>query len=372
MVAAIFWISGALLTYTFVVYPLAICLLSRFGQKVLPRVDHWPHVSLLVPVYNEENVIGEKLKNCLELDYPPDRLEIVFASDGSTDRTVEILQTCIDPRVRILDYQKNRGKAAVLNETIPGLHGDIVLLTDASGILNKSALRTIVPLFHDHSVGCVCGMYHILKEGRTQVDSAESSYHGFEMQLRLWEGIVWTTLSGTGALTAVRRDEYEALPLGVINEDYIIPSRVALRGKRVIYAPDAHIFDRISTSLRDVYRRRVRIAYGNWQQVAHLRALLNPFRGYLSWVFYSHKILRMAMPFLVVLLFASSFWLSPWIYWSSLLGFCALLLLGIGGLVFDRFIKGHNPFGFIVLVYFNCVAVFIGTFKYFAGCKVKW
>ena len=364
--------AAGLIAYTLAVYPCLIYALARLGRPVQEDPDHLPTISVLVPVYNEEKVLPEKLQNCLELDYPADRLQIAFASDGSSDRSAELLRACRDPRVTVFDYAVNRGKAAVLNDTIPRLTGQIVVLSDASGILQPTVLRTIGPLFADPQVGCVGGIYHIFKQGRTHVDAAESSYNGFEMQLRLWEGMAWSALSGTGALCAIRRADYQPLPDRVINDDFLIPSRIALQGKRVIYDQRVHVFDRIFTSLGDVYRRRVRIAYGNWQQLAHLRPLLNPLRGYLAWVFYSHKLLRTALPFLLVALVITSYALSPWLCLGLVTALAGLLVMGLAGLVLDRHIQGYNPLGLVSLVFFNCMAVFIGTFKYLIGSTVRW
>ena len=214
------------------------------------------------------------------------------------------------------------------------------MLSDASGILQSSVLHVIGSLFHDPNVGCVGGIYHIFKEGRTHVDSGESSYHGFEMMLRLWEGMVWSTLSGTGALCAIRRTDYEPLPPSIINEDYIIPSRIALQGNRVVYDTRVHVFDRIFTSLGDVYRRRVRIAYGNWQQLRYLTPLLNPCSGYLAWVFYSHKVLRMALPFLLVAAIGTSWVISQSLCLFLVCGLCGALAIGIVAVALDRHVPG--------------------------------
>ncbi len=369
---ALFFVSLVVLIYTFFIYPLLLRVLARWPRPTARNEKSLPMISLLIPVYNEEKVLLEKIANSLALDYPADLLEIVFVSDGSTDRSVSIIKASVDPRVHIVDYPENRGKTAVLNETIPQLRGEIVVLTDASGLLNADVLKHMIPHFHDAQVGCVCGIYHIIKEGRSRVDTAESSYHGLEMQLRSWEGQIWSTLSGTGSLCAFRKSDYQILPPDVINEDYILPARIALQGKRVIYEPRAHLYDRISTSLAQGFRRRVRIAYGNWQQIACLKALLNPARGYLAWVFYSHKLLRMAFPLILAVLVLTSWTVSRGLFFSILGAILISMALGIVALLMDRLFRGHNPLGFLVLIFFNCAAVVIGTAKFITGQKVKW
>ncbi|MEM7395884.1 MAG: glycosyltransferase family 2 protein [Verrucomicrobiota bacterium] len=368
----LFWLCVLTLGYTFFVYPALIFLRSRFEKPVRRSDDARPMVSVLVPVFNEEAVIEEKLANSLEIDYPADRLEVAVASDGSTDGTVAALESCNDPGLTVFAYPENRGKTAVLNETIPRLKGDLVLLTDATGMLNPEVAKSMARFFADEDVGCVCGIYHIIKKGRSRMDTAESSYHGFEMMLRLWEGRIRTTLSGTGSLCMIRRSDYEPLPEGVINEDYILPARMALGGKRVLYDTGAHIHDRLSTSIRDVFRRRVRIAYGNWQQIGYLKALLNPLSGYLFWVFLSHKLLRMMFPFLLLVLFVSSWAISPTLFLILAAGLGMMTVGSLAALALDSLFKGHNPLAFVALVFFNCLAVFWGTAKFFAGAKVKW
>lgn len=372
MLLIVLGIALSLIGYTFCVYPLVVYMLARNACPIAKREDADFSVSIVIPVYNEEGVVAEKLSNCLDLDYPKEKLEIIFASDGSTDRSMEILREQAGGQVTLLDFEENRGKVAVLNEVVPKCQGELVLLTDASGIVNRDALRVMVGSFSDRNVGAVCGIYHIFKEGRTRMDSAESTYHGFEMQLRLWEGRIWTTLSGTGSLFLLRREDYQHLPPGVINEDYILPAKIALTGKRVVYEPLAHLYDRISTSLPAVFRRRVRIAYGNWQMIAYLKPLLNPTAGYLSWIFWSHKLLRMALPYLLAVLVVGTYLLSLPLFYAGLALTGMLLAVGIVGLLMDRYVKGHNPLGFLTLVFLNFAAIIVGTVKFFTRSKVRW
>ena len=364
-------ISGGILIYMFFIYPAVLFLLAR--RRPAPAASRYePSVSILVPIYNEAGVVREKLQNCLALDYPPEMLEIVFASHGSTDKSVETLRQVNSDRVTVLEYPRNRGKVAVLNELIPQLKGDVVMLTDASGLVNPEAVRRLASHFADESIGCVCGIYHIIREGRSHLDSSESSYHGFEMKLRLWEGRIRTTLSGTGALCAFRKADYEPLPPDLINEDYVLPARIAMRGKRVIYEPGVCIYYKITTGLSQVFRRRIRIAYGNWQQLAYLKPLLNPCRGYLAWIFYSHKLLRMALPYLLLGMVVCAALTAPAAAWAIIALLAAGLAAGLASLWVDRRISGHNPFGFIVVFLINCMAVFVGTFRFLSGRRVRW
>ncbi|HOW96593.1 MAG TPA: glycosyltransferase family 2 protein [Kiritimatiellia bacterium] len=372
---AIFLISGFVLGYTLCLYPVMIGALARWRGRPWMTIGPGaalPPVSMVIPVFNEERILGEKIANCLALDYPADRIEFIFALDGCTDASESVVAAVGDPRIRCRSFPVNRGKVAVLNDAIPAARGALVVISDASGMVNPGGLRELVAPFADPEVGGAAGVYRVSRADRSQLDSAEHSYHGFEMKLRGWEGLFRTTLSGTGSLFAFRKAEFEPFPAGLINEDYVQPARLALRGRRVLYIPGAQLVDRLSTRPAAVFRRRVRIAYGNWQQIRYLRGLLNPARGYLFWVFVSHKLLRMLLPFVLVLFLASSAVLGPWVAWSVGLGAAGLVLAGAAGLWLDRHFRNFNPLSVVALVFINIVAVFVGTGKYIAGRKAAW
>ncbi|MBU1693499.1 MAG: glycosyltransferase family 2 protein [Verrucomicrobia bacterium] len=372
---ALFIICGFVLGYTLGLYPLAMWALARWRGRpwrVPAPGAALPSISMIIPVYNEEKILREKIENCLRLDYPADRIEFIFALDGCTDSSEAIVTGGADPRVRLQAFAANRGKVAILNDVIPGVRSELIVISDASGMINPAGLRELVAPFADPEVGGAAGVYRVSREDRSQLDSAEHSYHGFEMKLRGWEGLVRTTLSGTGSLFAFRQAEFEPFPAGLINEDYVLSSRLALRGRRVVYVPGAQLVDRLSTRPAAVFRRRVRIAYGNWQQIRYLRELLNPARGFLFWVFVSHKLLRMLLPFVLVAFLVSSMALGSTVAW--LMGAGALLLVAAGalGLLLDRFFRNFNPLSVVALVFINFVAVFVGTGKYIAGRKAAW
>lgn len=372
---AIFTLSAAALAYGLVLYPLWIAAWARLRGRPwrMAKPDEpVPFVSFIVPVYNEEAVLAAKIENCLALDYPADRIEFIFALDGCTDRSFEIVTAARDPRIRVLSFPVNRGKAALLNDVIAGARGEIVVLSDASARVNPPALRELVAPFADPEVAAVSGVYRVGRAERTALDSAEHSYLGFEMRLRIWEALARTTLSGTGALLAFRKEEFEPYPPGLINDDYVLPARLALRGRRVVCAPRAHVTELASTRPAAVFRRRVRIAYGNWQQLAVLKPLLNPRRGFVSWVFLSHKMFRMLMPFFVLALVGSAMmWddaLAQWLGWAL----CAAATLGAVGLALDRWFPDFNPLSVFALLFIHFAAVFVGTARYLLGRRVSW
>jgi len=373
MLALLFWIALLLLLYTVAIYPALLYVFSRFGRPLTVVDGDFPSVSILIPAYNEEDVICAKVANSLAQDYPADRLEVVVASDGSTDGTIACLDAVRDSRLRIVVHPVNRGKSVVLNDTAPMLKGEILVLTDASGELSPTAVRLLAQALSDPSVGCACGVYRVHEADRSPVDAIESPYYGYEMNLRLWEGRIRTSLSGTGSLMALRRGDYPPLPPETINDDFYIAATLAMAGKRVVYRSGAWVFDRVCTSYRQVYRRRVRITIGNWRDLACFKVLLDPRWGFLAWVFYSHKVLRMIVPFFCVLVLVSSWGVSPAL--GSLLtgGVVLVSILGLAGLLCQQLKLRRNPIPLSSVALVNAAGIAVGTYKYlFSSAKVLW
>jgi cellulose synthase/poly-beta-1,6-N-acetylglucosamine synthase-like glycosyltransferase len=294
----IFWVAASLILYVFAGYPLLLWLLQLiFHRKSHPERDQ-PSVSLLIPAHNEAAIIAEKIDNSLALDYPAAQLEIVVASDGSTDSTAGIVdrrvQACAPGRVRLLDFPVNRGKIAVLNDAVPLLKGDIVVFTDASSMLAPEALRRLVANFADPSVGAVSGVYRVLNQQQASLGVQEALYWRYETFLKLLEARLGAMLGAHGSLFAIRKRLYPLLPPATINDDFLIPLRVVEQGYRVAYEPSAVAFEQAREM--EGFGRRVRIAAGNVEQLVAAKALLWPPRPMLLFCFLSHKAGRLLVP----------------------------------------------------------------------------
>jgi cellulose synthase/poly-beta-1,6-N-acetylglucosamine synthase-like glycosyltransferase len=323
MVEWVFWGAGLLLLHTYVLYP----LLLKVGNRLLPsryarppvelapgEVEQasLPRVTLVVAAHNEEAVIARKLENSLALDYPPELLEIVIGSDGSTDRTDAIVRACTDPRVR-LDAAPRAGKVGVLNRTIPLARGEIVLLSDANTHLEPDALRRLVPHFDDPSVGAVCGRLRLYNP--TKQDFEESAYWTYESAIKLEEGRRGALIGANGGLYALRRVLFSPLPPDTIVDDFVIPLRVLEQGKAVVYEEKAVALEETTEDYGREFGRRARIAAGNFQALTLVPRLLLPSAGFAAYAFWSHKVIR---------------WCAP-----LLMGLCLmtnLMLLGSGGM----------------------------------------
>jgi cellulose synthase/poly-beta-1,6-N-acetylglucosamine synthase-like glycosyltransferase len=303
----IFWVSALLLLHTYFFYPVLLMLLDAAHQAVgnlryiqsgderrKPRaVDVAPPVSLVVAAYNEESCIGDKLRNSLALDYPADRFEVLVGSDGSTDRTNEIVESAQDPRVR-LSVAERAGKTSVLNRCIPQAKGEIVILSDANTQIDPGAVKKLVRHFRDPEVGVVCGKLRLYNP--TRRDYEESAYWTYESLIKFYEGKRGAVMGANGGLYAIRRSLFTQLPPGTIVDDFVIPLRILERGFKVIYDPEAVAREETTEDYRKEFGRRARIAAGNFQSLRMLPGLLAPTAGFRAFAFWSHKVLRWCAP----------------------------------------------------------------------------
>lgn len=331
--SVIFWMAAAIVFYTYAGYPLVLLAFRRFVHHPVRRAPITPSVSLLVPAYNEAQVIERKIRNSLELDYPAEQLEIVVASDGSTDSTAEIAQRLADGRrVRVLAFPSNRGKMATLNAAVPQLRGDIIVFSDAAAMLVGDALRRLVESFADPSVGAVSGRYTVIGPGDVSIGASEDFYWKYEAALKVLESDLASTLGGHGHLHAIRRALYRYPAANIINDDYVISVSVLAQGYRAVYEPAAIVYEEAREMTG--FRRRIRIVAGNVQQLREMGSLLRPIRPLPLFFFLSHKLGRLLVPVaMLAVLSANMCLLSSPFYFAI---FCAqmafYLLAGLGAL----------------------------------------
>jgi cellulose synthase/poly-beta-1,6-N-acetylglucosamine synthase-like glycosyltransferase len=268
----LFWGSLGALGWTQLGYPAAAAALARaFGRPVRKR-DVEPSVTVVVAAHDEEDVIERRLENLLSLDYPHDRLEIVVASDASTDRTDEIVEAVAagEPNVRLLRCPRG-GKVAAQNRAVDATESEIVAFTDANAQWKPDALRKLVRNLADPDVGYVCGgHFYEAADGTNQ----ESTYWKFEAWLRRNESAMGSITGGIGPIYAVRRSDY--LPLDGSagpGHDLVFPYRMVQRGRRAVFEPEAVAWEKPSRDVEDEYRRRQRMFRQSWHVVLHGRML---------------------------------------------------------------------------------------------------
>ena len=329
----IFWIAVAVPLYAYLGYPLVLLLLRALIRREVKKAPIEPFVSLLIPAYNEDDVIARKIENSLALDYPPERLEIVVASDGSKDRTAETAQKLADgTRVRVLAFPENRGKIATLNASIPELRGEIVVFSDAPAMLYPDSVRVLVENFADPTVGAVSGLYKIVKADEVDVGKSEDFYWKYETFLKVQESSVASTLGGHGHLHAIRKELYPYPPPGTINDDYIIPVSVLAKGYRAVYETSAVVFEEAHEMTG--FGRRIRIMAGNFQQLREIKTLLHPLRPMSLFFFLSHKVSRLVVPFaMLAALITNLFLLASPFYFAMLAGQLLFYLLAVLGII---------------------------------------
>ena len=341
----LFWISSGFVIYVYAGYPLLLWLLQAVFRSSPRRQPIEPSVSLLVAAYNESAVIADKIRNSLALDYPVDKLEIVVASDGSKDATAEIVRvfcqgesetrsateggTEAGGRIRLLEYEKNRGKMAVLNDAVRELRGDIVAFSDASSMLAADSLRVLVQSFDDARVGAASGVYRLLKKDQAQLGSQEDLYWKYETFLKVQEAKLGAFTGAHGSLYAIRGALYPFPPLNTINDDFTIPMRILERGHRVAYEPGAVAYEEAHEM--EGFSRRVRITAGNIEQLREIKGLIWPPRPFVLFCLLSHKTGRLLVPVFMIIAFGANIALrGQFLYNWLLLG--QMLFYGLAGL----------------------------------------
>jgi cellulose synthase/poly-beta-1,6-N-acetylglucosamine synthase-like glycosyltransferase len=347
MIGTLLWLALALVIFSYVGYPLVLVVWDglreaftalRFvgggpDRREEPEPKEWPRLTLAFSAFDEESCIEEKIANCLALDYPEDRLEILVGCDGCTDRTAELARRAGGGRVRVHELSPRSGKASVLNRLVPAAQGDVVVLTDANVMLDRGALRALVRRFRDPAVGAVVGRLRLVDAGGREQE--EGIYWRYETFLKYYEGKHGCVLGANGGIYAIRRLLFSPLSADTITDDFVIPIRISVRGWRVLFAPDALAFEEPALDADQEFVRRARIGAGNWQALARVPDLLDPRIGFLWFAFVSHKLLRWATPLLLGIALAANAILAgregAWGYRALLLaqvGFYALALAG--------------------------------------------
>lgn len=301
----VFWACAAGVVYSYVLYPVALYVAARlFGRASTPPSiadADLPRVSLLIAAHNEEAVIDGRVRNALALDYPSGKIEIVIASDGSSDRTAQIVRTYSNRGIQLLDFPNRRGKATVLNDAMRELSGDIVLFSDANTDTDPDAARNLVRWFGEPDIGAVCG--RLVLTDPASGKNVDSLYWKYETFLKRQESRLGALLGSNGAIYAIRRELLQPIPNATIIDDFVIPLMAKQRsGCRLVYDCAAIAREESAPDIETEFRRRSRIGAGGWQAIGMLWRLLNPMRGWIAFTFFSHKILRWLCPFFMLLM----------------------------------------------------------------------
>ena len=328
-----FWTFVFLVFYTYVGYPLLLLIFTAFRKnRATPQSETLPHVSLVISAYNEESIIGRKLDNSLELDYPKEKIEIVVASDNSSDRTNEIVKSYQDDSVRLFENETRSGKTRIQNLVVRNVRGEIIVFSDANAMYDPDAIGHLVKHFADQKVGCVCGELQYANYRDSVSGSQENIYWDYEKFLKRKENLFGTILGVNGSIYAVRKKCYIPLPANLIS-DFIEPLKIFESGSRVVYEPKAISSEESSGTFREEFTRKKRIILRSISSLFWNSSLLNPFKNpTLSFQLISHKILRWCVPLLLLGIFILNLFLLESHLFQYLfclqLAFYALAILG--------------------------------------------
>jgi cellulose synthase/poly-beta-1,6-N-acetylglucosamine synthase-like glycosyltransferase len=365
VVRVLFWASLAGIVWTHLGYPLVAALLARIRTRTVRKADVTPGVTVIIPAHDEESVIATRLDNLLALDYPAEQLEILVVSDGSTDRTDEIVQehAARDSRIRLLALSRG-GKLAALNRAVGESARDVVAFSDANSSWAPDALRKLVRNLADEDVAYVCGKLRLERPDGT---NREGVYWRYELWLRESESALGSITGGNGAIYAVRRTDYVAHRFG---QDLGLPDAMVKRGKRAVYEPEAVATERPASNLEDEYRRKVRMFPWAWQHMFEGQMLAGVGPLYL-FELVSHRVLRYASGILHVVLLASSIALARHglVYQVALAAQLAWLALAVLGRLRVR-VPGAGIAYYYFLVTWATLAALVSYVRF--GVSPHW
>jgi cellulose synthase/poly-beta-1,6-N-acetylglucosamine synthase-like glycosyltransferase len=369
--------SLSAVAYVYVGYPFILWVLGKLRGKTTTKRRFTPNISLIIAVHNEEAVISEKIDNSLDLDYPPDNLEIIIVSDGSTDRTEELVERNRSHPIRLFCLDRC-GKMRALEFAVTQARGDILVFTDANTWIARSSLRELAAHFADLQVGGVCGCKRIGREINGEFTGlGEGIYWKYDQLLKILESRLGKTIAADGALYAIRKELFTKTDDPAQADDIAISIRVPLQGKALIFETEAVAWEAPPVSAEGEFRRKMRVANHAFRSFWNFREALNPWRsGFYAIEVWSHKLLRYFVPFPLAAAFLTNYLLlgSGWFYSVCFTVQATFYLLALIGALLRHTRTGqisclHTPF-YVCLAH---TAALRGVLSALFGTRiVKW
>lgn len=329
----LFWLAVAFILYVYVLFPAAVFIRGRLRPSHYKVADITPTVSLIIAARNEEEIIGAKLDNSLALEYPIENLEIIVASDGSTDRTNVIVTRYADSGVALIPLPPV-GKAEALNTAVATAKSEILVFSDANSMYSPDAIRKLVRPFADQHVGGVAGNQRYFSTDADGLTSdGESRYWRFDQKLKMYESAAGSAVSATGAIYAIRQQFFQQVPEGV-TDDFFISTGTIAQGFRLVFTADAIAYEPVAPSSSREFGRKVRVITRGFQSVWKRRNLLNPLRhGAYAIQLLSHKLMRrlVVFPLIVLLIATPLLWSTGLFYKLAFLGQFGFYLMAVLG-----------------------------------------
>lgn len=377
-----FWIAFAIVFYAFVGYGIVLYVMVLIKRLINKNVPHSeilfePDITLVIPCFNEADILIEKINNCTRLDYPAAKLTLVFITDGSSDNSGKVLQQY--PFIKVLHENRRAGKTAAENRAMLFVNTPFVIFSDANTMLNKEAVKNIVKHFANDMVGCVSGEKRIITDTSDSASAAgESIYWKYESLLKKLDSELYSAVGAAGELVAFRTSLYKDLPEDTLLDDFMQSMQMAAAGFKIVYEPEAYAVETASANVVEELKRKVRICAGGWQSISRLSSTLSCSRTPLLYFQYiSHRVLRWTVtPFLLLTIFIINiFLITNGNFFYQVLGIGQILFYtaSIVGYVLEnrrvRFKPVFVPYYFCVMNY----AVVAGLKRYLSGNqKATW
>jgi len=299
------WASLLFVFYTYLGYPLILYLLARFKPPPPPYPEYFPAVTFMIAAYNEEEAIASKIENTLALDYPQDKLQVLVAADGSSDRTAEIVRSYESRGVELSFIPERGGKMAAITRAMSSARGEVVIISDANNYYDKQAVKVLAAPFADSTVGVTTGAKLIIEDGGN-LSSSEGLYWRYESSIKRNETILGTCTIAVGEIIAIRREQFIPSAEKIINDDHYLVLDFIHRGYRIVYTPEARSFEHVSKTAMDEVVRRTRMNAGLFQTIFMSGRFLPLDRPFIVWQIISHKFFRAFVPFAMILALVSN------------------------------------------------------------------
>ncbi len=384
----IFWFLIFLIFYSYIGYGILLFFLVKI-KKLFRRSSNFhfenenyePEVTLFVTAFNEKDFADKKVKNSLSLNYPKEKLKQIWITDGSNDGTPEILKKYKE----VILYHKDEraGKMAAMNRGMKFVKTPIVIFSDANTILGKNSIKEIINLFKDEKIGCVSGEKRIFSKEKDNASGAgEGIYWKYESTLKKWDFELYSVVGAAGELFAIRTELFEEVEKDTLLDDFIISLRIAKKGYKIGYNPEAYAIESASLDVKEELKRKIRISAGGIQAIIRLKSLLNPFKyGILSFQYISHRVLRWTLtPIALLLIIPINFYLAfqsgfnelnlyNFLFYSQIIFYFFALIAWFLENKKIKFKILFIPYYFFIMN----LSVYLGFFRFLKGKQsVKW
>ncbi len=375
------WVSIYAIFHSYVLYPLLLKIFpkkNKLSTKHYNRTDQLPSVSILMSLFNEEEVIAQKIETVFNSDYPIDKLNVIVGSDNSTDRTNDIMKELANGKYRdkliFENFTDRQGKSNIINKLIDKTNAEILILSDANVLFEENTIFELIKYFADPKIGMVDSNMINLGLKKEGISLQEKAYISREVIIKNLEGKLWGSMMGPfGGCYAIRKNLYSFVPSNFLVDDFYISMKVLEQNYYCVNNLDAKVYEDVSNNLGIEFKRKIRIATGNFQNLATFKSLLWPFYKGTGFAFLSHKVLRWFGPFFLLITLGTLIFLS----FSSLLYFILFLfyLCSLLWPIIDAILRNINLhiilLRFVTHFYSMNLALLIGFFKYLRGVKTN-